>query len=88
MGRVIEKFGLYTQHLGDFISREKNNKNRATAQCKLNKLLEAQVILCSAFLRDMLTPARVFTKHHRNSRVCRENEERVQKVPSKQRFSV
>ena len=58
---VIEKFGLYTRRLGDSISREKNGKNRATVQGKLNKLLEAQVILRSAFLRDMLTPAKIFT---------------------------
>ena len=61
MERVIDKFGLYTRHLGDFISREKNGKNRATVQGKLNKLLEAQVILRSAFLRDILTPAKVFS---------------------------
>ena len=30
MERVIGKFGLYTRHLGDFISQEKNSKNRAT----------------------------------------------------------
>ena len=31
MERVIDKFGLHTRHLNEFISREKNSKNRATA---------------------------------------------------------
>ena len=77
MERVIDKFGLHTRHLGDFISREKNSKNRATV--KLNKLLEAQIMLRSAFLGDILTPEKHFQahhskrkpKHHRNSKVCR-----------------
>ena len=30
MGRVIDKFGLYTRHLKDFISREKKSKVKAT----------------------------------------------------------
>ena len=45
----------------DFISREKNSKTKATVQGKLNKLLDAQVILRSAFLKDVLTPAKVFS---------------------------
>ena len=61
MARVIDKFGLYTRHLHDFISREKNSKTKATVQGKLNKLLDAQVILRSAFLKDVLTPAKVFS---------------------------
>ena len=32
MGRVIDKFGLYTRHLKDFIAREKNSKVKATVQ--------------------------------------------------------
>ena len=40
MARVIDKFGLYTRHLHDFISREKNSKTKATVQGKLNKLLK------------------------------------------------
>ena len=54
---MIDKFGLCTRHLHDFISREKNSKTKATVQGKLNKLLDAQVILRSAFLKDVLTPA-------------------------------
>ena len=61
MACVIDKFGLYTQHLHDFVSREKNSKIKATVQGKLNKLLDAQVILRSAFLKDVLTPAKVFS---------------------------
>ena len=61
MERVIDKFGLHTRQLGDFISREKNSKNWISVQGKLNMLLEAQVILRSAFLKDMLTQAKKFT---------------------------
>ena len=61
MARVIDKFGLYTRHLHDFISREKNSKTKATVQGKLNKLLDTQVILRNAFLKYVLTPAKVFS---------------------------
>ena len=50
MNRMIDNFGLFTRQLGDLLSREKNSKNRATVQGKLNKLLEVQVILRSDFL--------------------------------------
>ena len=61
MGRVIDKFGLYTRHLNSFISREKNSKTKATVKGKLEKLLDAQVILRSAFLKDILLPAKIFS---------------------------
>ena len=61
MGRLVDKFGLYTRHLKEFIDREKNSKTRATVQGKLNKLLDAQVLLRSAFLKDVLSPAKVFS---------------------------
>ena len=61
MGRVVDKFGLYTRHLKDFISREKNSKVRATVQGKLTKMLDAQFILRCAFLKDLLTPAKIFS---------------------------
>ena len=70
MTRLIDKFGLYSRHLHDFISREKNSKNKATVQGKLNKLLDAQVILRSCLLKDLLAPAKIFSlitqKEHPN----------------------
>ena len=48
---VIDKFGLYSCHLKDFIAREKNSKVRATVQGNVNKLLDTQVILRSVFWR-------------------------------------
>ena len=78
MGRVVDKFGLYTRHLKDFISREKNSKTRATVQGKLNKLLDAQFILRCAFLKDVLTPTKIL--HNRNCSICRENQERLQEA--------
>ena len=62
MGRMIDKFGLYTRHLKAFISREKNSKNKATVKGKLDKLLDAEVILRSAFLKDVLAPAKMFSQ--------------------------
>ena len=38
MERVIDKFGLYTQHLDDFISRENNSKNSASVQGKAEQV--------------------------------------------------
>ena len=58
IGRVLNKFGLYTRHLNDLISRVKNSKTKATVQGKLNNLLDGQVILRSAFLKDLMTSAK------------------------------
>ena len=58
---MIDKFGLYTRYLKDFISRKKSSKNKATVKGKLDKLLDAQVILRSAFLTDVLAPAKLFS---------------------------
>ena len=42
MGRVVEKFGLYIQHLKGTIPTIKPSNDRATAQVKLNKLVECK----------------------------------------------
>ena len=61
MGRLVDKFGLYTRHLKQFIDAEKNSKVKATVKGKLDKILDAQVLFRSAFLKDLLTPAKAFS---------------------------
>ena len=61
MGRLVDKFGLYTRHLKEFIDAEKKSKVRATVTGKLDKILDAQVLLRSAFLKDLVTPANIFS---------------------------
>ena len=61
MGRVVEKFGLYVQHLKENIPTIKSSKDRATVQGKLNKLVDAKVLLRSAFFTDILAEAKRFS---------------------------
>ena len=56
MSRLVDKFGLYVRHLKEFIGAEKNTKTKATVKGKLDKILDAQVLLQSALLKDSLAP--------------------------------
>ena len=83
VSRVIDKFGLYSQHLKKFISKEKNSQTKAVVQGKLNKILDAQFLLRSAFLKDLLEPAKTFSlitqKNNPNIIETVESVERVKK---------
>ena len=61
MGRVLEKFGLYVEHLKKNIPTIKSANDRATVQGKLNKLVDAKVVLRSAFFTDVLAEAKRFS---------------------------
>ena len=62
MGRVIEKFGLYTQqHLQHSIDTAKNSKDRATLQGKFTKLINAKFLLRCALFTDVLAEAKHFS---------------------------
>ena len=61
MGRLVEKFGLYVQHLRDIIPTTKSSNDRATLQGKLKKLVNAPVLMRSAFFIDILAEARRFS---------------------------
>ena len=61
MGRFVDKFGLYMRHLTEFIDETQKSSDRAVVQGKLNKLVDAQVLLRSAFLKDLLNPAKIFS---------------------------
>lgn len=59
MERLVDKFGLYCQHLQHAIPKIKNSKDRTTLQGKFEKLINAKV-LCFGFFSDILSAAKVF----------------------------
>ena len=61
MGHVVEKFGLYNQHLQNVISTTANAKARATPEGKYPKLVDAKVLLHCALLIDVLAEAKIFS---------------------------
>ena len=61
MGRLLEKFGLYVGHLKDSTSSAKNSAARATLLGKLIKLVDAKVLLPSAFFTEVLAEAKRFS---------------------------
>ena len=61
MGRLIEKFGLYVRHLKDVVSTTVSSKDRSTVQGKLNMLVDAKVLIRSAFFADVLAEAKRFS---------------------------
>ena len=50
MEPLVDKFGLYCQHIQHAIPTIKNSKDHATLQDKFDKLIDAKVLLCSGFL--------------------------------------
>ena len=60
MGRVIEKFGLYTQHLQHSIDTAKKSQGHTTLQGKFTKLINAKFLLRCALLTDVLAEAKHF----------------------------
>ena len=61
MGHVIEKFGLYTQHLQHSIDTAKKSQDRATLQGKFKKLINAKFLLRCALFTDVLAEAKHFS---------------------------
>ena len=62
MGRVIEKFGLYTQHLQHSVDTAKKSQDRATLQGKFAKLINAKFLLrCALLFTDVLAEAKHFS---------------------------
>ena len=54
MELVIEKLGLYVEHLKSCMETTKKSPARGTVEGKLKKLVEAYVLLRTAFLTDVL----------------------------------
>ena len=60
MGHVIEKFGLYTQHLQHSINTAKKSQDHTTLQGKFTKLINAKFLLRCALFTDVLAEAKHF----------------------------
>ena len=61
MGRLLERCGLYMGYWKDSRSSTKNFTAHATLQGKLKILVDAKVLLCFAFFRDVLAEAKKFS---------------------------
>ena len=61
MLHVIEKFGLYVQHLNSCLVTTKNSIVRATVEGKLKKLVDVKVLLQAAVFTDILADAKRFS---------------------------
>ena len=61
MGRIIEKFGLYTQHLQHSIDTAKKSQGHTTLQGKFTKLINAKFLLRCALFTDVLAEAKHFS---------------------------
>ena len=59
--KLLEKLGLYVGHFKDSTSSAKNSAALATMQGKLKKLVDAKILLLSAFFNDILTEAKKFS---------------------------
>ena len=61
MGRVIEKFSLYTQHLQHSINTAKKSQDRTTLQGTFTKLINTKFLLRCALFTDVLGEAKHFS---------------------------
>ena len=61
MGRLIEKFSLYTMHLQNVITATHSSNNRSTLEGKFKKLIDAKVLIRSALFKDVLATAKIFS---------------------------
>ena len=61
IGRVIEKFGLYIQHLQHSIDTAKKSQDSATLHGKFTKLINAKFLLRCALFTDVLAKAKHFS---------------------------
>ena len=61
MGHVIEKVGLYTQHLQHSIDTAKKSQDHTTLQEKFMKLINAKFLLLCALFTDILAEAKHFS---------------------------
>ena len=59
--KLVNKFGLYMQHIQNIIADTTKELHAAKLQGKFNKLIESKVILQAAFLLDILAEAKVFS---------------------------
>ena len=61
MQRLVDKYGLYCQHLQHAIPETKTAKVRVTLKRKFEKLIDAKVLLRSCWFVDVLSAAKQFS---------------------------
>ena len=61
MEKLVNKFGLYMQHIQNIITGTTNQLDCAKLQGKFYKLIESKVILQAPFLLDILAEAKTFS---------------------------
>ena len=61
MQRLVDKYGLYCQHLQHAIPETKSTKDRATLKGKFEKLIDAKVLLQSGLFVNVLSAAKQFS---------------------------
>ena len=67
IGWLVDKFGLYCQHIQHAIPEIKNSNDRATLRGKFEKLIDAKVLLCSRFFSDILSADKTFNLTNQKS---------------------
>ena len=61
MSALIDKFGLYLQHMENVISDTSKQGDKATLEGKRRKLVEAEMLLKSCLFVDLLDSAKYFS---------------------------
>ena len=61
MQRLLDKYGLYCQHLQHAIPETKSAKDRTTLKGKFEKLIDAKVLLQSGLFVNVLSAAKQFS---------------------------
>ena len=59
--RLVDKFGLYCQHIQLAIPEIKNSKDHAILRGKFEKSIHAKVLLRSGFFSDILSADKTFS---------------------------
>ena len=59
--KVVDKYGLYSQHLQNVIADTSKQTDRATLEGKFKKLIDASVLLRGAVFIDVLAEAKAFS---------------------------
>lgn len=58
MQKIIDKFGLFSQHLNNAFAHASKKIDRATLQHKFNKLIDAKALFHAALSLDLLIKAK------------------------------
>ena len=70
MERLIDNFGVYMQHLQNVLVDTTKQTDQATLKGKFDKLIDASVLLRSAFFIDVLSPVKNLSLLTQKNDVC------------------